>query len=484
MAKRRAATRKAPVKRGWSTSRLGGLKPSPIQGGILLAAAGLGGFLWWRERDKAAAITPTAGSSPVAGESYGSYSSLPTVVSGYGGSGGAMPPIISNSPPVSTYQPVIPVGYTPYQLADSGGKVIWLPAGVWETLSDTIQAELLPISSSGMDITNFVGYQTKVSPIFTYYVKAADVSVFSALFPSAPGTGTSVQAGMLIAPANGATSQLPRPAFQWTGNAPYMRFTLYDAAGTPADQRIFGSGVNSYTPGYDLLVGQQYHWGVEYSGDGQAWTLPTGASTYNFSTATASQAYNLGVKTSPANGATNVGIHPTYSWTGDAPYIWFGLVDGNGNVLYEQYLPQGTKSITPSFDLVAGQTYGWDVNFSRDNSVWTSPTDHWAFFTVAGGAPAYNVGGKVSPVNGATGVATQPTFTWNGDAPYIWIGIFDANQNLLFESTEGNQWGVHSRTINYNLTPGQTYKWGISFSPDGSTWNDATQGLWAFTVAG
>lgn len=109
---------------------------------------------------------------------------------------------------------------------------------------------------------------------------------------------------------------------------------------------------------------------------------------------------------SPTNGATDVSLTPTLTWTTLIQHSSFKLeIWKGGSPLYE--FDVGGYSYTLDYGkLENGVTYSWRV---RSYNQWTYSnwTDFWQFTVASLGMPQL-----ISPPDEATGVSLTPTLSW------------------------------------------------------------------------
>jgi hypothetical protein len=117
---------------------------------------------------------------------------------------------------------------------------------------------------------------------------------------------------------------------------------------------------------------------------------------------------------SPTNGATNVSVPPTLSWSASSGATSYAVqVATSSSFTTIVYSASGlTTTSTSATGLSASTIYYWRVNAT--NSAGTSDWSSVYSFTTAsssGSAPAAPT--LSSPSNGATNVSTSPTLSWS-----------------------------------------------------------------------
>ncbi|MBN1339167.1 MAG: PKD domain-containing protein, partial [Bacteroidales bacterium] len=142
----------------------------------------------------------------------------------------------------------------------------------------------------------------------------------------------------------------------------------------------------------------------------------------------------------PANGATNVALNTTLSWSAASGatgyYLYFGTNNPPTNIVNGTNLGNVT-SYTPNPALNPGTIYYWRVvPFNTSGSA--TGCSVWSFTT--GSAPSCAT--PVAPANGATGVSVNTTLTWNAVSGatgyYIYFGTNNPPTNIANGANLGN----------------------------------------------
>ncbi len=189
-------------------------------------------------------------------------------------------------------------------------------------------------------------------------------------------------------------------------------------------------------------------------------------------------------KISPANGSTGVPTSLTLSWEETAGIIeYVYCYDTIENVYCDgggQWISAGTNTSVAVSGLSDNTTYFWQVRaltqkgwIIANNNVW------WSFTTSAGAPGAFS---KISPINGAAGIPTNPTLSWGSSAgANSYEYCIDNNNNNACDSTWINT-GANTSVALSGLNNGTTYYWQAratntlgSTEANGGTW-------WSFTT--
>ncbi|MEK9138620.1 MAG: fibronectin type III domain-containing protein, partial [Bacteroidota bacterium] len=171
---------------------------------------------------------------------------------------------------------------------------------------------------------------------------------------------------------------------------------------------------------------------------------------------------------SPANGATKVSIAPTLTWNASSGAASYQLQVSTSSTFSTFVVNQ--SGITSTSFAVSGlaysTTYYWRVNAANagGNSPWSAT---WSFTTDL--LPPASAPTLASPSNGATGVSTSPTLSWNASSGATSYQL-QLSTDPSFTSLEVNQGGItatsYAATGLANSTP---YYWRVNASNAGGT---------------
>ena len=118
---------------------------------------------------------------------------------------------------------------------------------------------------------------------------------------------------------------------------------------------------------------------------------------------------------SPANGAVDVGLTPTLTWTGDGDtYVVEVATDPEFAILVDEALVSTTQYTVAVGALEHVTTYYWHVNASNPNG--TSAFSAGRTFTTEAATTPPSAPTLTSPANGAVDVPLEATLVWTGTA--------------------------------------------------------------------
>jgi hypothetical protein len=268
-------------------------------------------------------------------------------------------------------------------------------------------------------------------------------------------------APVLATPTNGATGVATNPTLTWnasTGATSYRVQVSTDPA--------FGTTVvdqsNITTTSYavsSLSTSTTYYWHVSATNSSGTSAYSTNSS---FTTAAPPPPPPAPVLVTPANGATGVATNPTLTWnaaTGATSYrIQISTDQAFGTTVADQS-NIATTSYAAS-GLLANTTYYWHVNAT--NSTGTSAYSTNSSFTTATPPPPPTPPVLATPADGATGVATNPTLTWNASAGATSYRV-QVSTDPAFGATVADQSNI--ATTSYatsGLLANTTYYWHVN----------------------
>lgn len=173
----------------------------------------------------------------------------------------------------------------------------------------------------------------------------------------------------------------------------------------------------------------------------------------------------------PSNGADNVSITVSMSWTpasgADGYNVYFGP---QGSMTSRGY--QTGLTYEPPSDLLYDTTYTWRIDSVGSGG--TTTGDLWSFHTEEPPLPSQVV--NIAPYDGETGVGVTPSLHWEADNLAIQYDVYLAdhaalNASDLQTSTDDNSFVCS--TLQY----GTTYYWRVDAVGDYGT---ATGEVWVF----
>ena len=186
------------------------------------------------------------------------------------------------------------------------------------------------------------------------------------------------------------------------------------------------------------------------------------------------------VLATPANGGTGIATNPTLTWNASTGAASYGIQVSTDSG-FSSFITNQSNVTTTSFELsglTSNTTYYWHVNATNSGGT-SAYSTAWRFTTVAGLQPP-TAPVLAAPANGATGVATNPTLTWNAST--------GASSYRVQVSTTGEFGTIvvdqdHLTTTSYalsGLTGNMTYYWRVyaensaGSSPYSTVWNFTT----------
>jgi len=228
---------------------------------------------------------------------------------------------------------------------------------------------------------------------------------------------------VLSAPGEGAVGISTTPTLSWNaspGADSYGLQVSLDPAFSSTVIDLTGIISTSYTISIALIQNTTYHWRVNATNTGGTSGWP---STWSFTTVCpvpGSFSY-----LSPPNGATNQSRDVDLDWQDASRATSYDVYFGTTNP--PPFTVNKTTSDCDPGMLVYGTTYYWKV--VAKNTCGETPGQSgqiWSFVTVP--CPTPETPSNPSPAHNATGVATNPTFSWNAtsntDSYDVYFGTF------------------------------------------------------------
>ncbi len=181
---------------------------------------------------------------------------------------------------------------------------------------------------------------------------------------------------------------------------------------------------------------------------------------------------------SPANGSTNVGTGATLTWISSSGAATYRLqVSTDSGFATLVYNSGGLSTTSASLSGLLNLTkYYWRVNASNSAgaSAWSTV---WSFTTIIAAPPAPTLS---TPANGATGVAVNPTISWNGATGAANYRL-QVSTNSSFTTTIYDSSGLTATSVILGgLVNGTQYYWRVNASNAGGTGSWST--VWSFTA--
>ena len=192
---------------------------------------------------------------------------------------------------------------------------------------------------------------------------------------------------------------------------------------------------------------------------------------------------------SPANGATGVTTTPELEWQRAAFAVSYDVYLGtsSGPLMKVANVPAAlvndpppTYSWTPATPLQSGTTYFWKVesrtNATHVNPSLIAPSPTRSFTTTGSSAGPPVTPSNPSPSNGASGVSTNTTLTWQAQTPGTTYRVAFGTSNPPAQVATGLSSASYSPG---QLNQSTTYYWRVTAVNSAGT---ATGPVWSFTT--
>jgi hypothetical protein len=283
-------------------------------------------------------------------------------------------------------------------------------------------------------------------------------------------------------PANAVTGAILNPTLSWNtsvGAASYQ-YCIDTTLDTGCDGTWISSGMNTSATLSGLSKNKTYYWqvravnagGTTDANNGAWWSLttlidPPGAFT----------------KLTPANFAAGLAITPTLHWEASdgATHYVYCYDTTNDNRCNVASFDAGTNTNVTLSGLSKNTTYYWQVWAVNTSGTTVANSDIWWSFTTA--IDLSDPFSKFGPANAATGVANNPTLSWQTSSNATsYEYCYDTTNNNTCDGTWISA-GMNTSTALSGLTPNTTYYWQVRAVNTGGT-TDANDGTWwSFTTA-
>ncbi|MGA9363632.1 MAG: invasin domain 3-containing protein, partial [Bacteroidota bacterium] len=289
--------------------------------------------------------------------------------------------------------------------------------------------------------------------------------------------GTPPAAPVLATPANGATGIATNPTLTWNASSGATSYRLQvstDAgfATTVVDQS------NITTTSYavsNLATNTTYYWHVNATNSG-------GTSAYStaWSFTTVQPAPGAPVLATPANGATGIATNPTLTWNASSGATSYRVQVSTSSAFTTTVVDQSNITTTTYAvsSLATNTTYYWHVNATNSGGT-SAYSTAWSFTTVAPPPPPA-VPVLATPSDGATGIATNPTLTWNASTGATSYRV-QVSTSSAFTTTVVDQSNI--TTTSYavgSLSTNTIYYWHVNATNSGGA--SAYSTTWTFTT--
>ncbi|MFC1731113.1 SUMF1/EgtB/PvdO family nonheme iron enzyme [candidate division KSB1 bacterium] len=280
----------------------------------------------------------------------------------------------------------------------------------------------------------------------------------------------------LSSPSDGATGVSIPPTLSWNASSGATSYTLQVSENNDLSSPVFDSDVGNVTSKEisGLSGVTTYYWRVNASNSAGTsdWS-----DTLSFTT-TLSPPLPPTLSL-PIDGATGVSTSPTLSWNASSGATSYTLQVSENNDLSSPVFDGDVGNVTSKqvSGLAGETTHYWRVNAS--NSAGTSDWSDTLSFTTTLPLPLPPT--LSSPSDGATGVSTSPTLSWNASSSATSYTLqVSENNDLSSPVFDGDVGNVTSKEIS-GLSGETTYYWRVSASNSAGTsdWSDT----WSFATA-
>ena len=284
----------------------------------------------------------------------------------------------------------------------------------------------------------------------------------------------------LATPVNGATGVVTNPTLTWNSSAGAATYRVQISTSATfstivTDQSNIGS--TSYTVS-GLTASTTYYWHVSASNSAGTSAFSTA---WSFTTAVPLPPPVPPVLALPANGATGIATNPTITWNSSTGAVSYHLQVSTSSTFTTTVVDQnniGSTSYAAS-GLLFSTTYYWRVSASNTSGTSAYSTT-WSFTTAAPPPPpAPPV--LASPVNGATGVPSNPMLTWNTSTGATSYRV-QVSTDAAFGTTVVDRSGLTAASCSVTgLAPNTRYYWHVNATNGGGT--SAYSVAWNFTTS-
>jgi hypothetical protein len=283
-------------------------------------------------------------------------------------------------------------------------------------------------------------------------------------------------------PDDGARDQPLNPILAWSGNddGRKVTYTVYMGTSPTSMPEEYTVVKNSLVLPVTLDQATTYYWKVEASDGDETST----GDVWSFTTQDRPNRPPNGPQDPvPMNGAKDIPINPTISWSGEDPdgdtveYTVYLSTNSSSEPL--EYKARG-KTLSISSNLSGGITYYWKVEAS-DGKL-TNTSDTWSFTTQSEPNCPPNKARDPKPDNYAKDQPTNPVLSWEGEEdpdgdPVTYKVFMGPTLNQMTQIYNGPERNCSAPTSNY----GVTNFWKVEAS-DGKLVNSSD--VWSFTTKG
>lgn len=379
-----------------------------------------------------------------------------------------------NVNPVTPVTPGVPVLTSPSNGA-TGQSVS--PTLVWGASANSTGYDVQVATDAGF--ASIVSAQTNItatsfvpvpalSPAITYYWRvrgrnSGGVSAFATAFSfstSLPAPGIPV----LSSPADGATGVVLNPTLSWSAVTYAATYRVQVATDSGFSSLVFDQTQTATSAAPSLSAGTLYYWHVRAQN-------ATGNSAYAVTrsfTTSPPPAPSAPVLSSPSDGATSQSITPTLTWNSSATATSYRIqvaIDAGFTSIIADVSGLTSNSYIPT--LLNSTLYYWHVNASNTggSSAYSTARN---FTTIAAIPPAPGSPTLASPADAATGLALNPTLSWNSSSGATSYRI-QVSTDAGFVTVISDQAGLTSTSFAPSLVASTQYWWHVNASNAGGT---------------
>jgi len=321
----------------------------------------------------------------------------------------------------------------------------------------------------------------------TYYWQVRAVSTFGTTY--ANGASTAYWSFKTVAkplafnkssPANGASNQPANTTLKWAASTGAIRYEYcIDKTNDNACTSWVSTGTATSKTLSGLTASTTYYWQVRaVNALGTTYANASSTSYWSFKTGGKPAAFN---KSSPTNGAASQPANLTLKWAASSGASKYEVCyDTTKDNACSTWVSTGTTASKTLTRLAPNTTYYWQVRAVNSfGTVYANGTStaYWSFKT---GTPpgAFE---KISPLNNASNVSTNPTLTWQASpgATRYYYCIDKVNDDTC------SQWVYNGKLTSVTLTglnPAATYYWHVkAYNTFGTVYsNGYSYSWWSF----
>jgi len=335
------------------------------------------------------------------------------------------------------------------------------------------------VNQSGITATSYAVSGLTNNTVYYWRVNATNAGGTSA-YSTARSFTTIVaapSAPTLSSPSNGATGVSTSPTVSWnasTGATSYQLQVSTSSSFTTTVVNQSGIATTSYAVS-GLANNTIYYWRVNATNAGGTSAYSTA---WSFTTIVA--APSAPTLSSPSNSATGVATNPTLSWNASTGATSYQLQVSTSSSFTTTVVNQSgiTTTSYAASSLANNTIYYWRVNATNAGGT-SAYSATWNFTTAAAVSPPA-APTLVSPTNGATGIFTSPTMSWNASSGATSYQL-QVSSNSNFSTTVVNQTGITGTSYAVSgLTNNTVYYWRVNATNASGT--SGYSSIWSFTT--